>query len=100
MYFLFLKAILFIQFALIFLQKESVNSPYYTLFDIVFKLSLGIFLVAFFLLSKFKGLDFYDRYIVSFAGSLLMFDALTGSVPKFLSNYGITMPSWWIIQKG
>jgi len=99
MYFILLKVIIGIQFALIFLQKESVNSALYVLFDIVFKISLGLFLMVFFFAEKFNGIHVIDRYIISLAGGLLFFDALTGSVPKFLSKYGIALPSWWPIQK-
>ena len=100
MYFVFLKIIIFIQFVLIFSQVESVNSVYYTGFDIIFNISLALFLMLFFVVEKFSGVDFYDRYIVSAAGSFLLFNVMTGSLPKFLSNYGIQMPSWWPVQKG
>jgi hypothetical protein len=56
--------------------------------------------MLFFVVEKFSGVDFYDRYIVSAAGSFLLFNVMTGSLPKFLSNYGIQMPSWWPVQKG
>jgi len=98
-YFLFLKVIIFIQFSLIFLQKESVNSIYYIILDIIFKISLGLFLMAFFIAQKFREIDFMDRYIISLAGSLLLFDVGTGSIPKLLSTYGIALPSWWPVQK-
>jgi len=98
-YFLFLKVIIFVQFSLIFLQKESVNSIYYIIFDIIFKISLGLFLMAFFVAQRFREIDFIDRYIIFLAGSLLLFDVGTGGLPKLLSKYNITLPSWWPVQK-
>jgi len=100
MYFIFLKIVLGVQFLLIFLQKESVNSIYYTGFDIIFNLSLAFFLISFFIVEKFNHVDYYDRYVVSAAGFFLLFNAMTGSIPKFLSNFDIQMPSWWPVQKG
>ena len=98
-YFLLLKMCIFVQFLLILTQKQSINSVYYIISDLVFKISLGLFLLAFFLSSKFSDVDKYDRYIVSFAGSLLLFDVSTGNLPKLLEMYGLSLPSWWPIQK-
>jgi len=98
-YFLLLKVCIAIQFLLILIQTESVNSVYYVVSDFIFKISLALFLLAFFLSSRFSTLEKADRYIVSFAGSLLLFDATTGNLPKVLAMYGLSLPSWWPVQK-
>ena len=36
------------------------------------------------------GLIFEDKVIVSFAGGLLMYDAITNDLPILLKKYGIT----------
>ena len=100
MYFIFLKIVLWVQFLLVFAQKESVNSIYYIIFDVVFNISLGIFLFMFFISDRFSGIDHYDRFVVSMAGSFLIFNTFTAGVPKLLSRFGITLPSWWPVQKG
>jgi hypothetical protein len=48
MYFFFLKFLLVIQTVLILLQKENPNQISYIASDVLFKLSLGIFLMVFF----------------------------------------------------
>jgi len=99
-YFFILKAILCLQFILILAQKESVNSVYYLTFELIFNLSLGLFLCIFFTAEKFRDVDYYDRFIISAAGSFLIFNAMIGSLPKLLSRFGIHLPSWWPVQMG
>jgi hypothetical protein len=54
----------------------------------------------FFISDRFSGIDHYDRFVVSMAGSFLIFNTFTAGVPKLLSRFGITLPSWWPVQKG
>jgi len=98
-YFIFLKIILWVQFVLILAQKESVNSIYYIIFDVIFNLSLGLFLFVFFIAEKFRDIDYYDKFIVSAAGSFLIFNVMTGSFPRLLSRFNVQLPSWWPVQK-
>ena len=46
-----------------------------------------------------KGLDYYDRFIASFAGMLLAFDAVYISLPILLKKLGVKLPSWIVVQK-
>lgn len=97
-YFFFLKFLLIIQTVLILMQKENPNQISYIAADILFKLSLGIFLMVFFTFKHIEGLDYYDRFIASFAGMLLAFDAVYVSLPILLKKMGIKLPSWVVVQ--
>jgi hypothetical protein len=97
-YFLFLKFLLIVQTILILLQKENPNQISYVAGDIVFKMSLGIFLIVFFNFSKLPDMDFYDKLIASFAGVLLTFDAVYVSLPVLLKKLGVKLPSWIVVQ--
>ena len=98
MYFLFLKLVLIVQTLLILLQKENPNQISYIAADIIFKLSLGLFLVVFFNLTALPGMDVYDKLIASFAGVLLTFDAVYVSLPVLLTKLGVKLPSWITVQ--
>jgi len=88
-----------IQTILILFQKETPNNISYLVSDIIFKLSLGIFLMIFFTFKKIPGLDVYDRFIASFAGALLSFDAVYIGLPILLTKLGFTLPSWIVVQR-
>jgi hypothetical protein len=97
-YFLFLKFLLVAQTLLILFQLENPNKISYIATDILFKISLGIFLIVFFNFSDLPGMDFYDKLIASFAGVLLTYDALYVSLPILLVKLGYTLPSWIVVQ--
>jgi hypothetical protein len=98
MYFLFLKLLLIIQTGLILFQLENPNKISYIAGDILFKCSLGLFLMIFFTFSHLPGIDVYDKIIASFAGTLLTFDALYVSLPVLLTKLGFKMPSWVVVK--
>ena len=98
MYFLFLKLVLVVQTVLIMFQKENPNKISYIAADIIFKLSLGLFLVVFFNFTPLPGMDGYDKLIASFAGVLLTFDAVYVSLPVLLTKMGVKLPSWITVQ--
>ena len=97
-YFLFLKFLLVAQTILILFQVENPNKISYIATDILFKVSLGLFLIVFFNFSELLGMDFYDKLIASFAGVLLTFDAVYVSLPILLVKLGYTLPSWIVVQ--
>ena len=97
-YFIFLKVLLIIQTILIVFQKENPNQISYVLCDILFKTSLGIFLIVFFTFSHIPDMDHYDKLIAIFAGTLLTFDAVYISLPILLVKLGYTLPSWIVVQ--
>ena len=99
LYFLFLKGILVIQTMLIIFQKNNPNTISYIAGNILFKTSLGLFLMIFFTFSKIPDMDFYDQLIAYFAGVFLAFEGLYIGVPLLLVKLGFTLPSWIVVQK-
>lgn len=98
MYFIFLKLLLILQTVLIVFQLENPNKLSYMAGDIIFKVSLGLFLMIFFTFSELPGMDFYDKLIASFAGTLLTFDAVYVSLPVLLKRLGFKLPSWVVVK--
>lgn len=88
-FFLILKIALIVQFLLILLNKQSVSSKVYLFTEIIFKLSVGIFIQIFLLYGNIIDTSFEDKLIISFAGSLLIFDALVNDLSTLLKEYGI-----------
>jgi len=88
-FFIVLKVAIMAQFALIILNKHSVGSKVYILTNIIFKLSLGIFVQIYMFNDAVSGIPIEDKMVISFAGGLLIFDAVSNDVPELLKAYNI-----------
>jgi hypothetical protein len=88
-YFLILKLSFLIQFVLVMSGLESENSVTYVLSEFLFKISIGLFLVLFFFFNNFPELYGYDRLVISFGGTLLVYDAIYNVLPKVFRNFGV-----------
>lgn len=86
-FFLLLKIAILVQFGLILLNKETVDSKVYILTEIVFKTCLGVFIEFFMFHRVIEGILLEDKIIISFAGGLLFFDAWFNDFPKFMAQY-------------
>jgi hypothetical protein len=58
----------------IFMKKQAKRSDLFILSDTLFKLSAGFYLIIFFLIHSFPGLDFEDTVILRFSGVIILFD--------------------------
>ena len=85
-FFLILKIAILVQFFLIFINKQTINSKTYILTEIIFKTALGIFIELFLFHRVIDGILFEDKVIFSFAGGLLMYDAWINDFPKLLEE--------------
>lgn len=99
MYFFFLKFLLIIQTILILFQVQNPSQISYIASDILFKSSLGIFLMVFFTFTDIPKMDTYDKLIAVFAGTLLVFDSLYVSLPVLLTKLGYKLPKWIVVQR-
>ena len=52
--------------------------------EIIFKISLGVFIEIFLFHNQIEGLLFEDKVIISFAGGFLVYDACFNDIPKLL----------------
>ena len=91
-FFLILKIMIIAQFGLILLNKETVNSKIYIITKIVFKISLGIFIDIFMFHNTSANFELEDKVVISFAGGLLIFDAVANDLPDLLNEYNIHLP--------
>lgn len=74
LYFLVLKLIVAAQLVFLFLGFDAANSPLFAFVDMVFKISLGLFLGIYFWLYTPKGIDWEDGLIISIGGFLILAD--------------------------
>ena len=79
-YFFFLKAIILLQLALVFLKVDFANNPIFLLVDTIFKISLGLFMGIYFWLFTPNGLDYEDGLIVSIGGFLILTEIQFGPI--------------------
>ena len=83
MYFLFLKVFVIIQFILVLFKKENEETLAFLISDTLFKVSIGLFLILFFWFNRVD-LEMYDKLIIAFGGTLLIFDVVYTNLPKVL----------------
>ena len=89
LFFLLVKSIFIIQFIFIIFGKHSEDSTIYLLTDFVFKMSIGIYIMIFFYLNDITEMYLWDKVVISFAGTLLAYDAFYNVLPKIFLKYGI-----------
>lgn len=86
-FFLLLKIVIVVQFILVLMDKQKLNSKSYLITEILFKTSLGIFIEYLMFWHHTKGLEFEDRLILSFAGWLLLADAYLKDLPALIEIF-------------
>ena len=86
-FFLLLKIAILVQYGLILLNKQTMNSRIYILTEILFKTALFLFIEIFMFHIVTDCLSLEDRIIISFAGGLLFFDAWFNDFPKLKAQY-------------
>ena len=88
-YLLLLKLSMVIQVILIFFKVHTQDSIPYLISDILFKSSIGLFLIMYFYVRGSPTLDVWDELFISFGGVLLVFDAWWNVFPQLLEKYNI-----------
>jgi len=74
LYFIFLKALIVIQFIFIMAKKHSASSKIYIFTDSIFKLSLALYILIFVWTSSYEGLRWEEKMVFSFSAALLIYD--------------------------
>ena len=85
---IFLKVAMIVQLGLIIAKVQKEEDVAYLVTDILFKSSLGIFLIMYFYINGSSAFNGWDEVFISFGGSLLLFDAWYNTFPKVLKQYG------------
>ena len=86
-YFIGLKILLIIQLVLVVFKKLTRNEKVYLFTDTIFKLSVGLYLIIFFNLYSFPGLEFEDTLIVRFSGTIILLDIDYVSLFNIIREY-------------
>jgi len=97
-YFILLKILVVIQFVLVTLKKQSRDSKMYILSDTIFKISVAMYLLLFFTLNSFPGLDWQDVVIIRFSGMILLYDIDFNGLIKIVREYVPTLPKIPILE--
>ena len=71
-YFFILKFIILIMLILGSLKIIKKNTKLFILIETIFRISLGLFLILFFLLNKIPGIDTEDRLIIIVSGVVML----------------------------
>ena len=98
LYLIVLKIALSVQFILILMKKQSDTSIAFLISDMIFKISIGVFLLSFFIFNKVLDMDMYNKMIISFAGVILIYDAIYFDLPKILIQYNIEFNPYTYLQ--
>ena len=93
------KIVVSVQFMLILLKKQSITSIEFLISEMIFKISLGVFLMVFFWLNKISEIRGSDKVIIGFAGVVLIYDAVYINLPHILEFYGIEFKPLELVHK-
>ena len=88
---IFLKVATVIQLTLIFFKIQASDSLFYLFTDLLYKLTLGLFLLTFFYFNKTTGVDGWDELIISFGGVVILYDAWIMDIASILKAYNIKL---------
>jgi len=86
---LILKIMIVVQFLLVLIQKHSIDSKVYLFTEIIFKISLALYIQYLIFTSTIIGFEWEDKVVISFAGGLLLYDAIIHTLPLLLAKYNI-----------
>jgi hypothetical protein len=86
---IFLKVATVTQLTLIFFKLQASDSLFYLFTDLLYKLTLGLFLLTFFYFNKTTGVDGWDELIISFGGVVILYDAWIMDIASILKAYNI-----------
>ena len=82
-YFFLLKTIVFVQVIFRILGFDAATSPLFAFVDMLFKVSLGLFLGIYFWLYTPKGIDWEDGIIISIGGFLILTEIQFAPIVQF-----------------
>ena len=97
-YLIFLKVAFIVQFILIITKKQDHHGIVFIVSNMVFKISVGLFIMIYFLLHDIKEIEYLDKMIIGFAGTILIYDAFYIDMPKALAIYKINFSPYTIIR--
>ena len=91
-YFILLKILIVLQCILIFFKATTSDTDIYILTDSVFKISVAIYLLVFFIVYPFPGLEFEDKLIIRFSAIVILFDIDYIGLLRVIRKYIPSLP--------
>ena len=91
-YFILLKILVVTQCILIFFKKTTKDTDLYILTDTLFKISVAVYLLVFFVAYPFPGLEFEDKLIIRFSAIVLLFDIEYTGLLRVIRKYIPNLP--------
>ena len=87
LFFVVLRVLVISQLILVICKKNVINPDIKILLDTVLKLGIGTFLYFFFMFNAIPGIEYWDTYILQFAGVVMILDIDFGSALKVLGKH-------------
>jgi hypothetical protein len=86
-FFLVLRVLLILQVILVIFKKNILNPEIKLIIDSVLKLGMGTFLYLFFTFNKIPEIEYWDSFILQFAGLIILLDIDYGRLLDILGKY-------------
>ena len=93
-FFVVLLILVIMQVILVLLKKNIINPDIKIIIDTILKLGIGGFLYIFFFFNTIRGIEYWDAYILQFAGLVIILDIdynkllnVIGKLSPTLSNH-------------
>lgn len=98
-YLIFFKLFLFVQFIMIINKKQDEEGILFIMSNVIFKVSIGLFIIFFFLFHEVSEIDKVNKIIIGFAGVILLYDAIYIDLPRALKIYNINFSPYTLLKK-
>ena len=98
-YLIFFNLFLFVQFILIINKKQDEEGILFIISNVIFKVSIGLFIIFFFLFHEVSEIDKINKIIIGFAGVILLYDAIYIDLPRALKIYNINFSPYTLLKK-
>jgi len=86
-FFFILRVLVILQLILVIFKKKIVNPDIKVVIDTVLKLGMGGFLYLFFTFHKIPEIEYWDAFILQFAGLIILLDINYGNILKVIEKY-------------
>jgi hypothetical protein len=90
-FFVILRILVILQVILVLLKKNVINPDIKIIIDAILKLGIGGFLYIFFFFNTIRGIEYWDAYILQFAGIVIILDIDYKKVLNAISRLSPTL---------
>jgi hypothetical protein len=80
-------------------KKQDEEGILFIISNVIFKVSIGLFIIFFFLFHEVSEIDKVNKIIIGFAGVILLYDAIYIDLPRALKIYNINFSPYTLLKK-